>query len=166
LLHYRTAADEVIYVKTGISGVSVEGALKNLETEIPDWDFAKVRRAAHDSWRRELSRIRVESANQVQGDDRQPRRRAARCPLERRVKRGEFQDCESPQLLFGIREGAILCTPLSFLNSHRSPSLGSIKWIATDEDAGLYECLCSTPARTEVGIGFVVFRAAKASGYS
>ncbi len=64
LFHYRTAAGEVIYVKTGISGVSVEGALKNLETEIPDWDFAKVRRAASGSWRRELSRIRVESANQ------------------------------------------------------------------------------------------------------
>jgi len=39
----------VIYVKTGISGVSAEGALKNLETEIPDWNFAKVRRAARES---------------------------------------------------------------------------------------------------------------------
>jgi predicted alpha-1,2-mannosidase len=138
LLQYRTATDEVIYVKTGISGVSVEGALRNLETEIPEWNFAKVRRAARDRWRRELSRIRVESANQVQGDDLHTAGRgggAARCPLERRVKRGEFQDCESPQLLFGIREGATLYTPLSFLNSHRSPSLVSLKWIATDEDA-------------------------------
>jgi predicted alpha-1,2-mannosidase len=64
LLHYRTTRGEPIYVKTGISGVSAEGAMKNLESEIPDWDFPKVRQAAHDSWRRELSRIWVDTSNQ------------------------------------------------------------------------------------------------------
>src|SRR2546426_8158002 len=34
LIRYHTSAGEVIHVKTGISGVSAEGALKNLETEI------------------------------------------------------------------------------------------------------------------------------------
>jgi len=63
-IRYQTSAGEVIYVKTGISGVSAEGALKNLEAEIPQWDFVKVRRAAHQSWQRELSRIRIESSNQ------------------------------------------------------------------------------------------------------
>src|SRR5438067_4056620 len=66
VVKYQTSPGEVIYVKTGISGVSVEGALKNLETEIPDWEFAKVRQAAKQSWQRELSRIRIESSNQKQ----------------------------------------------------------------------------------------------------
>jgi predicted alpha-1,2-mannosidase len=64
VMRYQTSPGEVIYVKTGISGVSVEGALKNLETEIPDWDFDRVRQAAHQSWQRELSRIRIETSNQ------------------------------------------------------------------------------------------------------
>ena len=66
VVKYQTSPGEVIYVKTGISGVSVEGALKNLESEIPDWDFAKVGQAAKQSWQRELSRIRIESSNQKQ----------------------------------------------------------------------------------------------------
>jgi predicted alpha-1,2-mannosidase len=66
LVHYETSAGEVIYVKVGISGVSVEGALANLEKEIPAWDFDGVRRAAHDAWQRELSKITVDSANRKQ----------------------------------------------------------------------------------------------------
>ena len=92
--------------------------------------------------------------------------RAARCPIERRVKRGEFQDCESPQLLLGIRVGAILHAPLSFLESHRGPSLRHFKWIATDVDAGFDESLVVRPPRTDVGIGSSLFRVAKASGDS
>jgi predicted alpha-1,2-mannosidase len=64
VMRYQTSPGEVIFVKTGISGVSAEGALKNLDAEIPDWDFDRVRRAAHQSWQRELSRIRIETSNQ------------------------------------------------------------------------------------------------------
>ena len=64
VMRYQTSPGEVIYVKTGISGVSAEGALRNLEMEIPDWDFDHVRREAHQSWQRELSRIRIETSNQ------------------------------------------------------------------------------------------------------
>ncbi|MGD0873068.1 MAG: GH92 family glycosyl hydrolase [Bryobacteraceae bacterium] len=63
LLRYQTAQDEVIYVKTGISAVSVEGALKNLEAEIPDWNFDRVRERARQAWQRELSRVRIETSN-------------------------------------------------------------------------------------------------------
>jgi predicted alpha-1,2-mannosidase len=63
LLHYHTTEGEVIHVKVGISGVSAEGALKNVDTEIPDWDFSKVRHAAHAAWQRELSSIRIETNN-------------------------------------------------------------------------------------------------------
>jgi predicted alpha-1,2-mannosidase len=57
-----TAKDEVIQVKVGISAVSVEGALKNLEVEIPGWDFDAVRRAAHEAWERELAKITIETS--------------------------------------------------------------------------------------------------------
>src|ERR1700687_2787083 len=81
--------------------------------------------------------------------------RASRCPFERRVKRGKFQDCESPQLLLSIREGAILYTPLSLLQSHRGSSLRGLQWTATDEDVGLDERFVVGPPRTEIGIIFV-----------
>jgi predicted alpha-1,2-mannosidase len=60
---YRTSPGEVIYVKVGISGVSAEGALKNLDAEIPGWDFAGVRRRAHEAWQRELSKLAIETTD-------------------------------------------------------------------------------------------------------
>ena len=59
LVHFQTAEGEAILVKTGISGVSAKRAQKNVAAEIPDWDFEKVRRAAHLAWRKNLSRIKV-----------------------------------------------------------------------------------------------------------
>ena len=64
LLHFDTGDKEAILVKTGISGVSDEGARKNVAAEIPDWDFDKVLRAAHGAWNQQLSRIKIETANQ------------------------------------------------------------------------------------------------------
>jgi predicted alpha-1,2-mannosidase len=61
--HFKTTAGEVIRVKVGLSGVSVEGALRNLEREIPGWDFGRVRRKAHEAWVRELSKIAIETAD-------------------------------------------------------------------------------------------------------
>lgn len=66
VLHFRTHAGEIIYVRTGISGVSADGAAKNLQAEQPDWDFERTRAAAQSSWRRQLSRIRAEFANPAQ----------------------------------------------------------------------------------------------------
>ena len=64
LLHYNTTEGEVIFVKTGLSSVSAEGAMKNLNAEIPDWDFAKVREQAHAAWNHELSSVIVDSENE------------------------------------------------------------------------------------------------------
>ncbi len=66
LVHYKTSAGDVIYVKVGLSGVSAEGALKNLAADIPAWDFDAVRKNAHDAWQKELSRIAIETVNQKQ----------------------------------------------------------------------------------------------------
>jgi predicted alpha-1,2-mannosidase len=63
LVHFQTTENEVILVKTGISSVSEEGARKNLETEIPGWDFDRVRQAAHGAWNSNLSRVRIETSN-------------------------------------------------------------------------------------------------------
>lgn len=43
----------------GISFISVEQAKRNLEEEIPGWDFEKIRRAARDQWNEALARITV-----------------------------------------------------------------------------------------------------------
>lgn len=59
-IDYQTNIDEEILVKVGISAVNIEGARKNLEVEIPDWDFEKIKRIAEEKWETELKKIRVE----------------------------------------------------------------------------------------------------------
>jgi predicted alpha-1,2-mannosidase len=58
---FSTRAGEKIRVKAGLSGVSMAGALLNLQHEIPHWDFEKTRREAEASWEKELNRIRIEA---------------------------------------------------------------------------------------------------------
>jgi len=67
-VNYRTRAKEIILVKVGLSYVSVEGARKNLEAEIPGWDFDRVRSEARDIWNEELNKIKIagESEDQKQ----------------------------------------------------------------------------------------------------
>ena len=57
VLYFETHEGEAILVRTGISGVSAEGAAKNLAAELPTWDFDKVRQNAHDAWARQLGKI-------------------------------------------------------------------------------------------------------------
>lgn len=56
---FKTAKDEKIQVKFALSPVSTEGALNNLKTETPDWDFEKVKRAGQADWNRELGKVAV-----------------------------------------------------------------------------------------------------------
>ncbi|MGO4502553.1 MULTISPECIES: GH92 family glycosyl hydrolase [unclassified Dyella] len=62
-LFYDKLDDAPLLVKVGISGVDIEGALRNLMTEIPAWDFDGVQAAAEAAWESELSRIRIESSS-------------------------------------------------------------------------------------------------------
>jgi len=66
VVNYQTKANEAILVKVGISAVSADGARKNLEAEIPDWDFSGVKKAAEDAWSKELSKIEIEGGTDVQ----------------------------------------------------------------------------------------------------
>jgi len=58
---YSTSANETILIKVGISHTSLEGARKNLEAEIPGWDFEEVVKNADQEWEKELSKISVET---------------------------------------------------------------------------------------------------------
>ena len=58
-LDFDTSADEVVMLKVALSPTSVEGALHNLETEIPGWNFNTVKKAARAKWNSELGRIKV-----------------------------------------------------------------------------------------------------------
>jgi putative alpha-1,2-mannosidase len=49
-----------VLVKVGISSVSAEGALKNLDTEIKDFDFKQIQKQAKADWNKELSKIDIE----------------------------------------------------------------------------------------------------------
>jgi len=55
-----------LFVKVGISPVSIEGARKNLRAEIPDWNFEKVRSDAKAKWNKELSKIEVSGGTEDQ----------------------------------------------------------------------------------------------------
>jgi putative alpha-1,2-mannosidase len=65
-LRFKTKANEQILVKVAISPVSIEGARKNLEAEIPDWNFEKVRADAKSAWNKELSKIEVSGGTDAQ----------------------------------------------------------------------------------------------------
>ena len=64
-LHYADPGRAPLLVKVGISAVDTDGALRNLQAEMPGWDFEQVQRAATASWERELGRIRVQTASEA-----------------------------------------------------------------------------------------------------
>ena len=51
--------DESLQIKFALSGVSTSGALNNLLTEIPHWNFDKTKSDAEDLWEKELSKIEI-----------------------------------------------------------------------------------------------------------
>ena len=65
-LKYSTIEGEQIMLKVAISYVSVEQAKKNMEAEINDWDFEKVKEESFDEWNSSLSKIQVEGGTKEQ----------------------------------------------------------------------------------------------------
>jgi len=61
---FDTKAGEQILVKFALSPVSTEGAVKNLEAEIVDWNFDRVKQEAENSWNKELGRIVIEASEE------------------------------------------------------------------------------------------------------
>jgi predicted alpha-1,2-mannosidase len=58
---FKTKAGEQILVRVGVSTVSVEGARRNLQTEMPGWDFDAVAKAARQQWNEALSKFDIET---------------------------------------------------------------------------------------------------------
>lgn len=66
MLHFATSEGEQVLVKAAISSVDYEGARKNLEAEMPAWDFEGICQAAHDEWNVCLDKIDVQTTNDDQ----------------------------------------------------------------------------------------------------
>lgn len=56
---FNTTKDEIIYVKVALSPTSTDNALKNLQAELPGWDFNAIINQAHQEWNKELSRVDI-----------------------------------------------------------------------------------------------------------
>jgi len=56
---FDTTKDQVVELKVALSYVSVANAWKNLDKEIPGWDFDGTRQSAHDTWNQELGKIAI-----------------------------------------------------------------------------------------------------------
>ena len=56
---FKTTTAKIVLAKVGLSAVSPEGALNNLDTELPGFNFEQVRKEAQDAWNRELHKIEV-----------------------------------------------------------------------------------------------------------
>ena len=52
---------EQLLVKVAISSVNIDGARRNMEAEMPEWDFQKVYRQAQEKWNAKLSTIDIEA---------------------------------------------------------------------------------------------------------
>ena len=62
---FKTAEGEQVLLKVALSPVSIEGARKNMEAELPGWDFEAVADAADAAWNEELSKIRIKTSDET-----------------------------------------------------------------------------------------------------
>jgi len=62
-INFRTKTNEQIIVKVAISGVSIQGARKNLEVEATSWDFENHKDNAFKVWDEVLSKVKVDGSD-------------------------------------------------------------------------------------------------------
>lgn len=58
---FDVTAGEQVQVKFALSPVSTQGALANMQAEIPHWDFDKTKAEGQQLWEQELNKIKVET---------------------------------------------------------------------------------------------------------
>jgi len=63
---YFKFSDKQVMAKVGISSVSIQNALANLDGSLPGWDFEATRKAASDVWEKELSKISIQTIDDNQ----------------------------------------------------------------------------------------------------
>lgn len=64
VLEFAGSTNGSLLVKTALSTADTEGASRNLQTELPGWDFEIVMEAAREAWNKELGRIEVKGGAQ------------------------------------------------------------------------------------------------------
>lgn len=62
-MNFKLPVENSIAIKIGISYVSCENAWQNLQDEIPDWNFEKIKTQASLAWQKQLSRVQVEGGS-------------------------------------------------------------------------------------------------------
>ncbi|MEZ5046307.1 MAG: GH92 family glycosyl hydrolase [Chitinophagaceae bacterium] len=63
LIKFKSSAkDTTLMVKCAISGVDVDGAHKNLQAEMPHWDFQKYKSQCEAAWEKELTKIKIQES--------------------------------------------------------------------------------------------------------
>ncbi len=55
---------ETLLVKVALSSTGIDGAKKNLQAEIKNWDFENIRTAAKSKWNELLSRVKIEGTTE------------------------------------------------------------------------------------------------------
>ena len=61
-LSFQLGMKKVLQVKIALSGVDVEGAKLNMKTEVPAWNFDKVKQNASKAWNKYLDRIDIKAS--------------------------------------------------------------------------------------------------------
>jgi len=61
---YPASSGQTIRAKVGMSFTNIEQAYRNLEAEIPDWDFDKVHNQTRQKWNDHLGKIRVSGGSE------------------------------------------------------------------------------------------------------
>ena len=64
--NFKTEEDEKIKIKFALSNVSTNGALTNLNTEIPHWNFEITKQETQKKWNNELNKVLIETQTEEQ----------------------------------------------------------------------------------------------------
>jgi predicted alpha-1,2-mannosidase len=64
IVRFIPDADNQLMLKVGISAVSEENALININHELPDWNFNSARGKTQDAWNKALNKIKITSKSQ------------------------------------------------------------------------------------------------------
>jgi predicted alpha-1,2-mannosidase len=65
---FKTEEGEKIKIKFALSPVSMDGALANMQAEVPGWDFEKVKADGQKLWETELEKITVNASTERKQD--------------------------------------------------------------------------------------------------
>ncbi|MDR0505536.1 MAG: GH92 family glycosyl hydrolase [Dysgonamonadaceae bacterium] len=63
LAYFDTDDDKPVYVKVALSPVSIENAKKNMQAELPGWNFEQAIANADKAWNLELNKIQIKTAD-------------------------------------------------------------------------------------------------------